>query len=95
MLAIPTENAAHDPPARVLDPADVPDLSDPATGGAAIGILRAWSGDPTVHTKAEFFYGHGWLWAVRGASFTRWQPTPTEAEAIVAAAEALASGGGR
>lgn len=116
MLAIPTTNAAHDPPARVLDPvegvvawfdgsandgdldhADVPDLSDPATVGAAIGVLRAWSGDPTIHLKAEYFRTEGWLWVIHGASVTYWQRTPSEAEAIVAAAEhmALAAGGGR
>lgn len=72
---------------------DVPDFADDATIGAALGVLRAWSGEPRLRLHSPWMDG----WQVLPASpagVTRgvWL---TEAGAIVAAAEALAAGGGR
>lgn len=64
-----------------------PDLADAATVGAAVGILRAWSSDRGLHLAP---WGYGW--AIFAGDDRVLNCAPTEAEALVAAAEALAGG---
>lgn len=74
----------------------VPDLDDPATIGCLIHQLRkAWK-DPGIAPTCHYSHAHGYRWMIReghphGSTFNRMaiQTHATEAEAIVAAFEAL------
>lgn len=70
----------------------VPDLSDPATLGCLLALVReAWD-DPTAHTVSSYYSGElmwecdGWSSALLEA--VECKPYQTEAEALVAALEA-------
>ena len=70
-------------------PHDRPDLSDPATVGCLLALVREAWGDPALCVLMEL---HGdWYWSVgRGEAATalRGQGATTEAEALVVALEA-------
>lgn len=92
----PTRRCVAVVPGRDLlvghSPADVPDVSDPPTLGAMLGVLRDWSGDPLIHTRPA---AEGW-WSTYGPTFLGWgEIGGTEAHALVAAAEWLAGRGGK
>jgi hypothetical protein len=74
--------------AYVLEPDDLPDLTDPATLGCLLALVReAWR-EPTLCVA---WAGGGWYVVQlirRSVDALRWIDTATEAEALVAALEA-------
>ena len=68
-----------------LDPAaEFPDLTDPATLGCLLALVREAWGDPTDYVRC----GRKWEW-VTSRCVERWPPSgDTEAAALVAALEA-------
>jgi len=71
---------------------DLPDLTDPATMGCLLALVREAWGDPTIVTAATLELGgvRGWVaecWAPQSPLHTL-APRPTEAHALVAALEA-------
>jgi hypothetical protein len=70
-------------PAVFTTDIDVPDLSDPATLGCLLALVREAWGKPDLHTRPE---GSRWrMWSFEWPSSML---HPTEAEALVAALEA-------
>jgi hypothetical protein len=70
----------------------LPDLTDPATLGCLLHLVREAWGDPTIVTAATLELGgvRGWVaecWAPQSPLHTL-TPRPTEAAALVAALEA-------
>lgn len=68
----------------------LPDLTDPATLGCLLALVREAWGDPHAHVWYNYQTG-GWVWTVNGQSCTVHvgvDQYPTEAEALVAALEA-------
>jgi len=70
------------PPRPLND--DLPDLSDAATLGCLLALVREAWGDPRAYVRASF----GWEW-ITDYCVEKWPPGgETEAEALVAALEA-------
>lgn len=70
--------------AFVAEEETLPDLTDPATLGCLLALVREVWGRPLICT----FAGGDGQWAMHGMA-TGWEPWhPTEAEALVAALEA-------
>ena len=65
---------------------DLPDLSDPATLGCLLALVREAWGDPRMFVEAYSFLRD--TWRCVGVSFSSEWVGPTEAAALVAALEA-------
>jgi hypothetical protein len=66
---------------------ELPDLTDPATLGCLLSLVREAWGDPRAYMRASF----GWEW-ITDYCVEKWPPGgETEAEALVAALEASPS----
>lgn len=68
------------------DPSAPPDLTDPATLGCLLALVREAWGDPSICTAARPIAGGRYAWWTTGKSNT--EEHHTEAEALVAALEA-------
>jgi len=65
---------------------DIPDLTDPATLGCLLALVREAWGDPTIRTQAS---GPYWIGANQGwCGYEITDEQSTEAHALVAALEA-------
>ena len=73
------------PEYRWADATHIPDLSDPATLGCLLALVREAWGEPTM--SAHFYDAEEW-WEVLGYRRAPGKPADTEAEALVAALEA-------
>ena len=67
-------------------PGTLPDLSDPATLGCLLALVRKAHGDPRMFVEAYSFLGDKWRCV--GVSFSSEWVGPNEAAALVAALEA-------
>ena len=67
-------------------PGSLPDLSDPATLGCLLALVREAHRDPRMFIEAYSFLGD--TWRCMGVSFSGKWVGPNEAEALVAALEA-------
>lgn len=79
----------HDGIRRAPDGPGLPDLSDPATLGCVLALVRAAWGDPHAYLAP----GDGWC-VGRGARDGIYGEGATEAEALIAALEAAPVAGG-
>jgi hypothetical protein len=66
----------------------IPDMSDPATLGAFLAIVREAWGDPTARLVPHVVPGKGLWWYLMGPREDSVGDGPTEAEALCVALEA-------
>lgn len=66
---------------------EVPDLTDPATLGCLLALVREAHGDPSLYCTVQLDVGYPW-WVVCDSTDRVVAGASTEAEALVAALEA-------